>query len=148
MHLLVPLAALLGIEVEAITQRLRNTVITNVVMIGLALVGVSFLVAAGFFALAARVGAIYAALILAAIFLVLALAIYLSTRLAERRRRREAAEKRRSTETSAFVTTAALTALPALPALLKSPGGRAIAVPAAALAAYLLLRGNAGKPEE
>ena len=51
MHLLAPLAALLGIEVEAITDRVRNTIIVNAVMLVLALVGVSFLVAAGFFAL-------------------------------------------------------------------------------------------------
>ena len=50
MHLLVPLAALLGIEVEAITERVRNTIIINALMIVLGLAGVSFLVAAGFFA--------------------------------------------------------------------------------------------------
>lgn len=137
MHLLVPLAALLGIEVEAITERLRNTIILNVVMIGMGLVGVCFLVVAGFLALAALYGAIYAALICAALFLVLALAVYLGSRIAEGRHRREVATKRRSTETSAFVTTAALTALPAV---LRSPLGRAIALPAAALAAYLLVR--------
>jgi hypothetical protein len=137
MHLLVPLAALLGIEVEAITERLRNTIIINVVMIGLALVGVSFLVAAGFFALAELYGAIYAALICAAVFLVLALAVYLGARIGEGRHRREVANKRRSTETSAFLTTAALTAVPVV---LKSPLGRALALPAAALAAYLLVR--------
>jgi len=144
MHLLVPLAALLGIEVEAITERVRNTIIVNVAMIGLGLVGVSFLVAAGFFALADLYGAIYAALILAAVFLVLALAVYLGARMAEGRHRREVANKRRSTETSAFVTTAALTALPAM---LKSPLGRAIALPAAALAAYLLVR-KSGEPKD
>ena len=137
MHLLVPLAALLGIEVEAITERLRNTIIINVVMIGLALVGVSFLVAAGFFALAELYGTIYAALICAAVFLVLALAVYLGARIGEGRHRREVANKRRSTETSAFLTTAALTAVPVV---LKSPLGRALALPAAALAAYLLVR--------
>lgn len=137
MHLLVPLAALLGIEVEAITERLRNTIILNVVMVGMGLVGVGFLVAAGFLALAELYGAIYAALICAALFLVLALAVYLGSRIAEGRHRREVATKRRSTETSAFVTTAALTALPAV---LRSPLGRAIALPAAALAAYLLVR--------
>ena len=137
MHLLAPLAALLGIEVEAITERLRSTIILNVVMIGLALVGVSFLVAAGFFALAELYGPIYAALILSAVFLALALAVYLGKHVNESRRRRDLATKRRSTETSAFVTTAALTALPAL---LKSPVGRSIGIPAAALAAYLLLR--------
>lgn len=137
MHLLVPLAALLGIEVEAITERLRNTIILNVVMIGMGLVGVGFLVVAGFLALAELYGTIYAALICAALFLVLALAVYLGSRIAEGRHRREVAAKRRSTETSAFVTTAALTALPAV---LKSPLGRALALPAAALAAYLLVR--------
>lgn len=137
MHLLVPLAALLGIEVEAITERLRNTIILNVVMVGMGLVGVGFLVVAGFLALAELYGTIYAALICAALFLVLTLAVYLGSRIAEGRHRREVATKRRSTETSAFVTTAALTALPAV---LRSPLGRAIALPAAALAAYLLVR--------
>ena len=73
MHLLVPLAALFGIEVEAITHKIRNTIIINAVMIGLALVGAVFLVVAGFLALAELYGAIYAALIMAAVFLVLAL---------------------------------------------------------------------------
>ncbi|KRA50489.1 hypothetical protein [Devosia sp. Root635] len=145
MHLLAPLAALLGIEVEAITERVRNTVIVNAVMIGLALIGVSFLIAAGFFALADLYGTIYAALILAAAFLVLALAVYLGTRIGESRRRRELAGKRRSSETSAFVTTAALTALPVV---LKSPLARTIALPAVAFAAYLLVRGGSDAPEE
>lgn len=144
MHLLVPLAALLGIEVDAITARIRNTIIVNVVMLGLALVGVAFLLVAGFLALAELYGPIYAALILAGLFLVLALAVYLGTRIGERRHRRQVTEKRRSTETSAFVTTAALTALPVM---LKSPMGRALALPAAAIAAYLLVRktGDAGE---
>jgi hypothetical protein len=137
MHLLVPLAALLGIEVESITARIRNTIIVNAVMLGLAVIGAVFLLVAGFLALADLYGAIYAALILAGVFLVLALAVYLGTRIGENRHRREAAEKRKSTETSAFVTTAALTALPVV---LKSPMGRAIAIPAAAVAAYLLMR--------
>ncbi|MGB3339534.1 MAG: hypothetical protein WBA73_20335 [Devosia sp.] len=145
MHLLVPLAALLGIEVEAITERVRNTVIVNALMIVLALVGVSFLVAAGFFALANLYGTIYAALIFAGAFLVLALAVYLGTRVGEGRRRRDVAEKRRSTETSAFVTTAALTALPVM---LKSPLARTLMLPAAAIAAYLLVRGGSDKSDE
>lgn len=145
MHLLAPLAALLGIEVEAITERVRNTIIVNAVMIGLALVGVSFLVAAGFFALADLYGVIYAALIFAAAFLLLALAVFLGTRIGESRRRRELAEKRRSSETGAFVTTAALTALPML---LKSPALRTLSLPAAAIAAYLLIRGGSDEAED
>lgn len=144
MHLLVPLAALLGIEVESITARIRNTIIVNAVMLGLALIGTGFLLVAGFLALADLYGPIYAALILAGLFLVLALAVYLGTRIGENRHRRVVADKRKSTETSAFVTTAALTALPVV---LKSPLGRAIALPAAAIAAYLLMRktGEAGE---
>jgi hypothetical protein len=145
MHLLAPLAALLGIEVEAITERVRNTIIVNAVMIGLALFGIGFLVVAGFLALAELYGAIYAALIFAAAFLVLALAVFLGTRIGESRRRRELADKRRSSETGAFVTTAALTALPVL---LKSPLLRTIGLPAAALAAYLLVRGGSDKNED
>lgn len=145
MHLLAPLAALLGIEVEAITERVRNAIIVNAVMIGLALVGVSFLVAAGFFALAALYGVIYAALIFAAAFLLLALAVFLGTRIGESRRRRELAVKRRSSETGAFVTTAALTALPVL---LKSPLLRALSLPAAAIAAYMLIRGGSDKTDD
>jgi uncharacterized membrane protein len=145
MHLLAPLAALLGIEVEAITERVRNTIIVNAVMIGLALFGIGFLVVAGFLALAELYGAIYAALIFAAAFLVLALAVFLGTRIGEGRRRRELADKRRSSETGAFVTTAALTALPVL---LKSPLLRTIGLPAAALTAYLLVRGGSDKNED
>ena len=145
MHLLAPLAALLGIEVEAITERIRNTIIVNAVMMGLALVGVSFLVAAGFFALADLYGVIYAALIFAAAFLLLALAVFLGTRIGESRRRRELADKRRSSETGAFVTTAALTALPIL---LKSPALRTLSLPAAAIAAYLLIRGGNDETED
>jgi hypothetical protein len=76
---------------------------------------------------------------------VLALAVYLGTRVGEGRRRREVAEKRRSTETSAFVTTAALTALPVM---LKSPLARTLMLPAAAIAAYLLVRGGSDKSDE
>jgi hypothetical protein len=71
--------------------------------------------------------------------------VFLGTRVGEGRRRRQLAEKRRSTETSAFVTTAALTALPAI---LRSPMARTIALPAAAIAAYLMVRGGSDKTGE
>lgn len=137
MQLLVSLAALLGLEVGAITDRVKNAIIINALMIVFALVGVTFLIVAGFLALADLVGAIYAALIVAGTFLVLALAVYLGSRIGEGRHKREVANKRRSSETSAFVTTAALTALPVL---LKSPLVRTLGLPAAAIAAFLLVR--------
>src|SRR5690606_26147787 len=96
MNLLIPLAGLLGIEVESITERVRNAVIVNAVMIVLGVAGIGFLLAAGVMALADIVGGIYAALIFAAAFLVITLAVYLGTRVGESRRRREVATKRRS----------------------------------------------------
>lgn len=144
MHMLAPLAALLGIEVEAITERVRNTIIANAVMIGLALVGVIFLVVAGFFALSDLYGPIYASLILGGAFLLLALAVFAGTRIGEGRRRREVATKRRSSETGAFVTTAALTALPVL---LRSPLLRTVGLPAAVVAALFLARGSDNKQD-
>ncbi|SFC35823.1 hypothetical protein [Devosia psychrophila] len=145
MNLLVPLAALLGIEFDSITERVRNAVILNAVIVAFAAVGAFFLVAAGFFALSDVLGVIYAALIFAAGFLVLALAVYLGSLIGKGRHKREVAEKRRSSETSAFVTTAAITALPVL---LRSPLLRTLGIPAAALAAFLLVRGGSDKTEQ
>ncbi len=139
MNLLVPLAALLGIEVESITERMRNAIIINAIMAALALVGLGFLIIAGFVALAEVLGVTYAALIFAAVFLVMALLVYLGKATVDGKRRRELAEKRRSSEAGAFLTTATITALPTL---LRSPALRTLGLPAAAaFAAYMLLRG-------
>ncbi len=137
MNYLTPLASLLGLEIESVTERVRNTLILNAIMAVLGVAALGFLVAAGFMALADQVGGIYAALIIAAIFLVLTLVVYIAARIGESRRRRELAAKRRSTETSAFVTTAALTALPVL---LQSPLVRAVGIPAAVVGAFMLAR--------
>lgn len=145
MNLLVPLAGLLGIEFDSITERVRNAVVLNVAMLVLALLGLIFLIVAGFAALADALGVIYAALIFAAAFLLLALAVYLGSMIGKGRHRREVTEKRRSSETSAFVTTAAITALPVL---LRSPILRNFGLPAAALAAFLLLRGGSDTSDD
>ena len=144
MHLLVPLAALLGFEVEAITDRVKSLVILNAVIIVFTLCGAGFLVGAGYIALADWVGGLYAALIFGGAFLLLALSVYLGSRIGEGRRKREVATRRKSSETSAFVTTAALTALPVL---LKSPLVRTLGLPAAAIAAFLLVRNGSDKDE-
>lgn len=139
MHLLVPLAALLGFEADAVKERLKHALVGNAIMAVLALIGVCFLLAAAFFALSAGIGPIYAALVLAAVFLLAAFAVHLSLRASAARERRAAAEKRRSSEAGAFATTAALTALPVL---LRSPAVRTLALPAAAVAALVLLGGR------
>ena len=143
MQFLLPLAALLGIEVEAITERVRRMAMVNLAIGLLVAVALAFLLVAGYIALADVLNPIMAALIFAGVSLVLALAIYLGSRLGENRRRREIAEKRRASETSAFVTTAAVTALPSI---LKSPMLRTIGLPlVAAAASYLLVTRVADK---
>lgn len=145
MNLLGPLAALLGIEIESITERVRNAIILNAAMIVFGLIGAIFLIVAGFLAIAEQLGGIYAALIVGGGFLVLALAVYLGSLIGKGRTKRTVVEKRRSNETSAFVTTAAITALPVL---LKSPLVRRFGLPAAALAAFLLVRGGSDKSDD
>ena len=139
MNLLVPLAGLLGFEIKSITKQVRNAIIINAIIAMFGSVGLLFLVAAGFLALADAVGVIYAALIFAAAFLVLAIGVYLGSMISSNRHKREVAERRRSTESTAFVTTAAVTALPTL---MKSPALRTLALPAAALAAFIWLGRN------
>ena len=139
MHFLVPLAALLGFEVEEITDRVKRLIIVNAMMglfAGLTLV---FLLVAGFLALAAKLGAIYAALIFAGVFFVIAVGILIGVQVSEANRKRRLVEKRRSSETSAFVTTAALTALPVL---LKSPLVRNVGLPLAAVVAAAMFIGK------
>jgi choline-glycine betaine transporter len=137
MNFLVPLAALLGFELETMKDRLQRTIFGNAIMVVLSLIGIGFLLAAAFLALAAITGAIYSALIFAAVFLVCAFGLHLSLKASAAKERRAAAAKRHSGETSAFVTTAALTALPVL---LRSPLARTVGIPAAAIAALLLFR--------
>ena len=145
MHFLMPLAALLGFEVEAITDRVKRTILLNGLMALFGLVGAIFLLVAAYLALADWLGPLYAALIIAGVFLLAALSVYVSNQIAAGRAKREALTKKRSNETSAFVTTAALTALPAL---LKSPMVRRFGLPAAALAAFLLVRNGGDRSDD
>lgn len=139
MPLLAALGTLMGVEVEAVTGRLKASLAVNGAIAVLGLLGLGFLIAAGYIALAQAMGSLYAALVMGGAFLVLALAVYLGAMIGAGRRKQEAMERRRSGETGAFLTTAALTALPVLA---KSPTLLRLGLPAAAIAAYLLLRGG------
>lgn len=139
MGLLVPLAALLGLEVEGLTARAKSAVMVYGIIGLCLLIAIGFLLAAGFMALAGEVGPIAAALIMAGAFLVLALAVYLGSLIGRSRRQRNLAERRRASETGAFLTTAAITALPILA---RSPLLIRLGLPAAAIAAFALLHDN------
>lgn len=144
MYLLTALAGLLGFELETISEQVKRKLIAGVVMALLGLVGAIFLIMAGYIALSEQLGPLISALILGGGFLLLALAVYLGTRIGEAKRQREAVERRRSSQTGAFLTTAALTALPVL---LKSPWFRTLGIPAAAIAA-LLVASNGGEKDD
>ena len=135
--LLMPLAGLLGLEAEGLGKRLKGLAIAYAFIAILAVLGVGFLLAAGFIALSAELGALVAALIFAGAFLILALIVYLGLAISESKRRRLVVERKRSSETGAFLTTAALTALPLLA---RSPLLFKLGIPAAAIAAVALLR--------
>lgn len=136
MNFITPLAALLGSEVEHVADRVKRAVIVNIALAILGGAAVLFLIVAGFIALALEVGGVYAALSFAGFFLLLALIVFVSVKIADARRRRLQAERRRSSEGGAFLTTAALTALPVL---LRSPLVRNLGLPAVAIATAFML---------
>ena len=130
MNLLVPLASLLGLEVNSLLDQIKRSAAVTVTVVLLGLIALAFLLVAGHLALAESVGPIVAALIIAAGALLLALVVAGMRWVIETQRKRQHAERRRSTETTALVTTAALTALPLV---FKSPLVRSIGLPLIAL---------------
>lgn len=144
MNLLVPLAGLLGIEIEAITDRVKTLIIVNAVIGIFGVIGVVFLLIAGFLALSDVYGSIYAALIFGGVFVVLAIAVFLGAKIGEGKRHRQVVERKKSHDTNAFITTAAFSVLPVL---LRSPTVRAVGIPAAAVAAFFLARKADDRPE-
>ena len=135
--LLMPLAGLLGLEVEGLSQRLKGLAIVYALILVCAAIGFGFLIAAGYIALSDAVGPLTATLILAGAFLTVALAVYIGFAISESNRRKRLAERRRSSDAGAFLTTAALTALPLLT---RSPMLLRLGIPAAALTVLALLR--------
>jgi len=80
---------------------------------------------------------LYAALIFAGAFLLLALAVYLGARIGERRHKRQLVDRRRASETGTLLATAAVTALPVM---LKAPLPVKLGLPLAGLVALALMR--------
>ena len=135
--LLMPLAGLLGLEVEGLSQRVKGLAIVYALILVCVVIGLGFLIAAGYIAFSDLVGPLTATLILAGSFLAVALLVYIGLAISESNRRKRLAERRRSSDAGAFLTTAALTALPLLT---RSPMLVKLGIPAAALAALVLLR--------
>ena len=136
MAFLGPLAALLGIEIDTLIERLKRNAATIAVVAFLALIGVVFLLVAANVALTELVGPLFAPLILGVAAMAVAAIVWFTADGAEKRRARQAADRRRSTDTTALITTAALTALPLA---FKNPALRILALPASAILGYMLL---------
>lgn len=139
MGLLAPLAALLGLEAGSLVSRAKSAAIIYGMITVFLVLAIGFLIAAGYMALADLWSPIIAALAIAGTFFVLALAVYLGTLIGNNRRKREATEKRRSTEAGAFITTAAISALPMLA---RSPMLLRLGIPAAVVAAAVAMLRN------
>lgn len=135
--LLMPLAGLLGLEAEGLGQRVKGLAIAYALVLILAVIGIGFLIAAAHIALTDVLGLLPATLIMAGAFLLLALIVYIVHAVGENRRRKRLAERRRASDAGAFITTAALTALPLLT---RSPLFLRLGIPAAALTALALLK--------
>jgi hypothetical protein len=136
MALLAPLAALLGIEVDSLIIKLKRSAITYGVLALLALTCLVFLLVAAHAALSYAIGPVWAALALAGTALAIGLIVWFAAQAAERARQRRIVEKRKSADTTALLTTAAITALPML---IRNPAMRLAAVPVGLLAGYLFL---------
>jgi len=146
MHLLVTLAALLGLETDVLVERLKKSLVASSAIALFLLIGLFFLLIAANTALTTVVGPIWAPLIIAGGAFVVSLIVYLVTKVMAGERKARETERRRSSETSAFITTAALTALPIV---LKSSMARNVGIPLAVLAGLALLaRGGSSQADE
>ena len=146
MNLLLPLASLLGIEVEDLLDRIKQNAIAWSAMAFFALIGVVFLLVALYTGMVDWLGPIWGPLAIAGGALVVALAIFIGIRIAAGIAARREAERRHSAEKTALVTTAAITAVPML---LKSPLMKQIGLPVGgALAALYLLSKPGGHKDD
>lgn len=146
MHLLMPLASLLGLEVGDLTARLKRQALAWSAIGAFGLIGVVFLLVALNNAALLWLGPMWGPLAVAGGGLFIALLIFAGVRIASAIVARQKAEKRHAAERTALVTSAAVTALPML---LKSPLMKQIGIPVGgALAALYLLRKPGGYKDD
>ena len=135
--LLYPIASLLGIEAGEMVERAKKNGMLLGAIALFAAIALVFLLVAANTALTFWVGALWAPLIIAGAAAVIAIAIYVVSRVTAEIAHRREVQRRRSAETTALVTTATVTAIPLL---LKSPLMRTIGLPlGGALAALFVL---------
>jgi hypothetical protein len=137
MHLLLPLASILGIETDVLIDRMRKNAMAWGAIGLFGLIGLAFLLVAAHTALVDWIGPIWAPVLIAGVSIAIAATIYVVIRIMDDIVSRREAQRRHSAETTALVTTAAITAIPMV---MKSPLMRTIGLPVGgALAALYLL---------
>ncbi len=149
MHMLLPLASLLGLEVDQLADRLKRHAIAWGAVGFFVLIGLVYLLVALNAAVSLWLGPILGPLALAGGALLFAAALALGMKAATAIGERRRADKKRTAERTALVTSAAVTALPMLPMLIKSPLVRQLGLPlGGAIAALYLLSRPGGSRED
>jgi hypothetical protein len=144
MQFLLPLASILGIEVDVLLDRVKKNAIAWSAVALFALIGIVFILVAVSNAATLAWGPIVGPLAIALVAIVIAIGLWATMAIIEGIARRKALEKRHAQEKTALVTTAAMTALPLL---LQSSLMRKIGIPVGgALAAAFLLSKSGGHP--
>jgi len=128
-----PLAALMGLEMTSLKERLQRQAIVWGMLALLGLVAVTFLLVSLNSALTYSFGPVIAPLLIASAALLIGIVAYVVYAFQESASRHKEAERQHSAEMTALVTTAAITALPLILPTLKKVG-----LPAGAVAAALL----------
>jgi fatty acid desaturase len=137
LSLLYSIASLLGIEAGEIIERAKTNGILWGAIALFAAIALVFLLVAANTALTLWVGPIWAPLMIAGAAAVIAISVYIVSRVTAEIAHDREVKRRRSAETTALVTTATVTAIPLL---LKSPLMRTIGLPlGGALAAMFVL---------
>lgn len=141
MQFLLPLASILGIEVDELLDRLKKNAIAWSAVALFGLIGLAFILVAVANAATLAWGPIVGPLVVALGAIIIAVTIWATMAILDGIEKRKALEKRHSQEKTALVTTAALTALPIL---LQSPLMRKVGIPVggALAAAFLLSKSN------
>ena len=141
MQFLLPLASILGIEVDELMDRVKKNAIAWSAVALFALIGLAFVMVASSNAATLAWGPVVGPLVVALVAVMIAIGIWITISVVDGIARRRALEKRHAQEKTALVTTAALTALPIL---LQSPLMRKVGIPVggALAAAFLLSKSN------
>lgn len=145
MGILSLLGRLVGVEVETLVQRVRESAVAFAAIGLFALICVTFLLVALYTALTQWVGPIWSPLIIAGGALVIAIIFFITLQIQQAALKRRAAERRREAESTALIASAALSALPEL---LASPAVRDVGLPILLYAGLLLFTRPKGKPDK